>query len=207
MIYRKTTKEILGESLHELAHKKPVDKITIREITENCGMSTGTFYNHFHDKYELIAWIYNYQMEDIFLDFCEGNESCRQALFDIVTILDSDRSFYKNALLHTAGQNSFFMATHQKSVELLTDVIRKTAGDKVDDELVFEAKFYLRGIAYSIIDRFFNGSDCTNEQFTDYLYRAMPEKLKPFLMNYHPKKKRNYGRKPEISGCLPPLSH
>lgn len=61
LIRRKTTKELLGESIHELAQKKPVDKITVREITDNCGMAPATFYRHFHDKYELIAWIYNYQ--------------------------------------------------------------------------------------------------------------------------------------------------
>ena len=50
VIRRKTTKEILGESIHELAAKKPVDKITVREIVENCGLSSASFYHHFHDK-------------------------------------------------------------------------------------------------------------------------------------------------------------
>ena len=44
VIRRKTTKEILGESVHELAAKKPIDKITVREIVENCGLSPATFY-------------------------------------------------------------------------------------------------------------------------------------------------------------------
>ena len=47
MIRRKTTKEIFGESIHELAEKKPLDKITVREIVENCGLSSATFYHHF----------------------------------------------------------------------------------------------------------------------------------------------------------------
>ena len=182
MIYRKTTKEILGESLHELAHNKNVDKITIREITENCEMSPGTFYHHFHDKCELIAWIYNYQMEDIFLDFCAGTEDWRQTLVDMITILDNDRSFYMNALKNTVGQNSFFQATHERSIELLTDMIKSNRDLNTDDEVIFDAKFYLRGISFTILDWFFSCSDLTVEQLTDYLYRAMPEKLKPFLM-------------------------
>lgn len=182
MIYRKTTKEILGESLHELARSKNVDKITIREITENCEMSPGTFYHHFHDKYELIAWIYNYQMEDIFLDFCAGTEDWRQTLADMITILESDRSFYMNALKNTVGQNSFFQATHERSIELLTDMIKNTGGDNADEEVIFEAKFYIRGISFTILDWFFSNSDYTVKQLTDYLYRAMPGKLRPFLM-------------------------
>jgi AcrR family transcriptional regulator len=53
---RKTTQEILAESFRELSEQKPVDKITIREITDNCGYSPATFYRHFKDKYDMIAW-------------------------------------------------------------------------------------------------------------------------------------------------------
>jgi len=55
---RKTTKEILAESFRELALSRPVDKITIQEIVDNCDYSPATFYRHFKDKYDLIAWDY-----------------------------------------------------------------------------------------------------------------------------------------------------
>ena len=35
--------------------KKSIDKITVKDITENCGYSSATFYRHFKDKYDLIA--------------------------------------------------------------------------------------------------------------------------------------------------------
>ena len=41
---RQTAREILVQSFHEIAQKKTVDKITVREITENCGYSLATFY-------------------------------------------------------------------------------------------------------------------------------------------------------------------
>ena len=55
---RKTTKEILAESFRELAESKSVDKVTVQEIVDNCEYSTATFYRHFKDKYDLIAWDY-----------------------------------------------------------------------------------------------------------------------------------------------------
>ena len=55
---RRTAKEILADSLRELAEKQSIDKITIRNITENCGYSPASFYRHFKDKYDLIAWEY-----------------------------------------------------------------------------------------------------------------------------------------------------
>ena len=47
---RKTAKELLAESFRELAEQKSVDKITVREIAENCGYSPATFYRQFRDK-------------------------------------------------------------------------------------------------------------------------------------------------------------
>ena len=55
---RRTSKEILAESFRVVAERKNIDRITIRDITENCGYSRGVFYNYFTDKYDLIDWIY-----------------------------------------------------------------------------------------------------------------------------------------------------
>ena len=55
---RKTSKEILAESFREVAEKKNIDKITVKDITDNCGYSPATFYRQSADKYALIAWDY-----------------------------------------------------------------------------------------------------------------------------------------------------
>ena len=52
---RKTAKEVLSESFREIAERKEADKITVKDITENCGYSPATFYRRFRDKYDLIA--------------------------------------------------------------------------------------------------------------------------------------------------------
>ena len=62
---RKTAKEILADSLHELAEGRQIDKITVREIAANCGYSSATFYRQFRDKYDLIAWDYARQIEKV----------------------------------------------------------------------------------------------------------------------------------------------
>ncbi|MCG4586937.1 TetR/AcrR family transcriptional regulator, partial [Anaerosalibacter bizertensis] len=49
-----TTKAALEESLKRLLLKKPLDKITITDITTDCGISRMAFYYHFKDIYDLI---------------------------------------------------------------------------------------------------------------------------------------------------------
>ena len=46
---RKTARIILAESFREVAKTKPIDKITIRDIVDNCGYSPATFYRQFSD--------------------------------------------------------------------------------------------------------------------------------------------------------------
>ena len=51
-----TTKFAIAFAFKELLLEKSIDKITINDITEKCGINRQTFYYHFHDIYEL-SWI------------------------------------------------------------------------------------------------------------------------------------------------------
>lgn len=50
------TKRALEQSLKNLLQQKPLSKITISDITEDCGISRMTFYYHFKDIYDLAEW-------------------------------------------------------------------------------------------------------------------------------------------------------
>lgn len=50
------TKRALEESLKRLLLTKPLNKITIADITSDCGISRMTFYYHFQDIYDLVEW-------------------------------------------------------------------------------------------------------------------------------------------------------
>ena len=50
------TKRALEQSLKNLLLKKPLTKITINDIAEDCGINRMTFYYHFKDIYDLVEW-------------------------------------------------------------------------------------------------------------------------------------------------------
>ena len=50
------TKRALVQSLKSLLQQKPLSKITVTDITEDCGISRMTFYYHFKDIYDLVEW-------------------------------------------------------------------------------------------------------------------------------------------------------
>ena len=88
---RKTAKEILAESFRELAENKNIDKITVKDITSNCGYSPATFYRQFSDKYDLIAWDYFKKAEFIVTNVGNNNYPWIQAQKDALKYYVKDK--------------------------------------------------------------------------------------------------------------------
>ena len=49
------TEKAIVETLNELLKVHTIDKITVKDLTEACGISRNTFYYHFHDIYEVLT--------------------------------------------------------------------------------------------------------------------------------------------------------
>lgn len=46
----------LANAMKECMFSSPVEKITVKEICDTCGVTRQTFYRNFQDKYDLINW-------------------------------------------------------------------------------------------------------------------------------------------------------
>ena len=97
---RKTAKEILAESFRELAGSKPVDKITVPNIIENCGYSKTTFYRLFKDKYDLMAWDYAQRLQAIVGRTEKEDYEWKQILWDVAMLYNEQKDYLRNLLLH-----------------------------------------------------------------------------------------------------------
>ena len=49
------TKRAITESFRALLAVKPLHKITVRDIVEDCGLTRNTFYYHYEDIYDLLS--------------------------------------------------------------------------------------------------------------------------------------------------------
>lgn len=56
---RLDTKTLLANTLSDLLDKKAFQKITVNELCETAGIGRSTFYLHFEDKYQLLAFSLN----------------------------------------------------------------------------------------------------------------------------------------------------
>lgn len=105
MQQRKELKVVLVESFKELALEEPVDKITIKEITDRAGVIRVTFYNHFQDKYELIEWMILTQILEP-VEILLKNEMYREAMLLIFTNIVREKDLYLR-LYRMGGQVPF----------------------------------------------------------------------------------------------------
>ena len=58
------TKKAIVNSFIKLLNKKPLDKITVKDIVEDCGINRNTFYYHFADIKELTIYTFNTQITE-----------------------------------------------------------------------------------------------------------------------------------------------
>ena len=127
------TKRALEQSLKNLLLKKPLTKITVGDITDDCGINRMTFYYHFKDIYDLVEWSC---LEDAkrALDEKKTYDTWQQGLLQIFKAEQENKPFILNV----------YRCVHREQVEkylqplvdqLLLNVINEeAAGITVRDE-------------------------------------------------------------------------
>ncbi|WP_040411385.1 TetR-like C-terminal domain-containing protein [Desulfosporosinus sp. OT] len=64
------TQTALANSLKKLMLSHSINHIHVKMITDDCGFTRHTFYNHFHDVYELLGWIFSCEVIDGVDQYC-----------------------------------------------------------------------------------------------------------------------------------------
>lgn len=81
------TKKALSRTLKSLLEEMPLNKITVGLITKQCGVNRQTFYYHFKDVPDLVAWAFTQEARETFNEFKDKNvtwEAGFVALFDLL---------------------------------------------------------------------------------------------------------------------------
>lgn len=89
------TKHALEQSLKNLLLKKPLNKITINDITNDCGINRMTFYYHFKDIYDLVEWSC---IEDArkALEEKKTHDTWQQGFLQIFNVVRENKPFIMN---------------------------------------------------------------------------------------------------------------
>lgn len=180
---RKTAKEILTASFQELAAVKNIDKITIQEIADNCGYSPATFYRHFKDKYDLIAWEHTRAVAEIVDQTSADDYLWKQTLYDGARLYNENKVYLKNLLQHTSGHDSFMRYMTEINCAALEKYILSVKGDqKLTREEMMCVKIYCFGFVGLACDWIMGKINTTTEEIAKVYEQSIPESLKKYLL-------------------------
>ena len=95
----------LADALKQCMSKTPVEKITVKEIVEECGTTRQTFYRNFKDKYDLINWYFDKILLESFEHMGEGR-TVYEGLVNKFYYIEDERLFFKAAFPSRRWRNT-----------------------------------------------------------------------------------------------------
>lgn len=128
------TKQALAAALKQCMKQKPLDKISIREITDLCSLRRETFYYHFSDIYDLVQWVFEEEALDL-LRRHEGVQLWQEGLLDLFRYIQDNRAFCLCALrsLGHGHLRRLFLQDLQAIVQRTVDRLSQELGLPADD--------------------------------------------------------------------------
>ena len=177
----------LAESFKQLLIKNPIEKITIKDITDGAGVIRPTFYNHFQDKYDLLEWIVKHELLGPFFPQLK-----RGHLEDGLILIFTNALQMKEFCIRAAkmeGQNSFESIVRKCIWEVLLTYIRTRCENRnfshswMTPEIV--AEYYAQSLTFVVMTWIRKDMIISSEEMaTVYQYiihRSMDEMLNEML--------------------------
>ena len=141
------TKRALEQSLKNLLLKKPLSKITISDLTEDCGMNRMTFYYHFKDIYDLVEWSCLTDAKRA-LDEKKTYDTWQQGFLQILEAVQANKPFIMN-VYHCVHREQVEIYLRPLVEDLILNVVNEEAGGlNVGDE---DKMFIVQAYSYIFI--------------------------------------------------------
>ena len=141
------TKRALEQSLKNLLLKKPLSKITISDLTEDCGMNRMTFYYHFKDIYDLVEWSCLTDAKRA-LDEKKTYDTWQQGFLQILEAVQANKPFIMN-VYHCVHREQVEIYLRPLVEDLILNVVNEEAGGlNVRDE---DKTFIVQAYSYIFI--------------------------------------------------------
>lgn len=177
MEFSDRTKWFFAESIKALLKTEPLDKITVKEIADNCGATRQTFYRNFHDKYDLVNWYFD-QIVQKTIKQMGVSLTLKEGLIKKFEYMVEDKYFFIGAL-KSSDYNNLMDYDYKCICEFYKAVA--AANGKVAPDIEYLVEFYCHGSMDMTEEWVKKGMKLTPEEMAGLLVDAMPPKLEPYF--------------------------
>ena len=163
----KKTEELIINTFLKLVEEKPLDKITIQDIADQCGINRNTFYYHFEDIYSLIETIFKDHLNTIETMFEEGASWDECSKVAVNFLIKNARAIRHIAFSMSRSQLDHYLFVVFKKIfteYLLDNFIVDISDEKFDDLILFYTYAVIGCIVHNFIQ---NNNDIDLEELLE----------------------------------------
>lgn len=165
----------LAEAMKTCMRTMPVEKITVKEIVQECGTTRQTFYRYFLDKYDLINWYFDKILLKSFEHMGEGT-TVYEGLCKKFQYIEEEKLFFK-AAFRNDQQNCLREHDFQLILAFYTRQIEEKTKEPISENLRFLLEMYCQGSIYMTVQWVLGERKSTPQEMAKALVSAMPSEL------------------------------
>ncbi len=164
------TKNWIADKMRELMKRKPIEKIRVTEICEAADIERPTFYYHFKDKYDLVAWMF-------YSDAVGTDVLSVPSAAAGLNKMKQEILFYKRAY-EDQSQNALWRYMIEYFVRRYSDLAKEKLGvDTLDTQLSYSIRFYCTGAVGMTREWVLEDNITSAETVVKMMFASMPNSL------------------------------
>lgn len=166
------TKLALAKALQELLITKSLDEVRVSELCSRCNLQRQSFYYHFQDKYDLVAWIF---MQDTSRVFAEcGSQLNLQFLSSLLNTFYDKKQFYLR-IIADRSQNLPLLYIQDYVYRFCLNRYQKRDHTY---ELKAKVKFLVYGSIGVVWEWLGDEHDFTSDELAQWMFDMIPPDMK-----------------------------
>ncbi len=146
------TKRAIGASLKNLLREKKLNKITVQDIADDCGINRQTFYYHFQDINDLVEWICIEDTEKV-LKENRTYDTWQEGFLSVFELAKKDKVFIDN-IYRSVSLEVLEQYLYRLVYPLLKNVVDEKSKDfhVREDDKKYIADFYKYAFVGVLLD-------------------------------------------------------
>ncbi|WP_156321861.1 TetR/AcrR family transcriptional regulator C-terminal domain-containing protein [Lacticaseibacillus thailandensis] len=176
----KQMKQVLADGLEQMLTEMPLSKVRVVTLCQRCGVTPPTFYYYFHDKYEVVAWVFMGDFTQAFADKAPAYSVTR--IKQVLTIMARHRDFYRAAYAEN-GQNDINSYIQAFNVDLAANACR-AAGIPFDNQRQLAVTYHSYGMMGLFVEWLRGDGQFELNDLASFQFQHTPAFLSQALQQY-----------------------
>jgi probable dihydroxyacetone kinase regulator len=179
------TKRAMSAALKNLLKEKKLNKITVQDIADECGINRQTFYYHFQDIYDLVEWTCIEDTEKV-LKENRTYDTWQEGFLSVFDLAKKDKTFIDN-IYRSVSLEMLEQYLYRLVYPLLKNVVdEKANGQTVREEnKKYIADFYKYAFVGVLLEWIRNDMAESPGQIVDRVSRIVGGAIETAFANFN----------------------